>query len=313
MKIICLIFCLLSFCLCINAKPEPKYYCKETTCYIEHASVRTSDPAKFKTFSEILNVEALTGKNVATELVIKSSTIFFFEVGLCKVFPQLVILRAENNNFVNVDEDAFKDCEHLKEIYLGDNDILEFKTETFTRNKNLQTISLFNNPLPLLDPYQFSGLKMLQHVNLSGNNFHHISPYIFQSTVELKTLDLSHNNLVEFDVNKFLGFCPTFHEIDLSHNVFRCDSLKEIVEKLKEKQVNFVHNEAIVRKRPFDDKVEGYVCLNDQNYIKYLKSTYTVLKKSMEYLITEMTNAKTVFDRYNEILEDHTGKTESLV
>lgn len=293
----------LSICLfalyVANVASYPDVQCQGSVCNITNVQVSGSEAIAL--FNTPIAIGLPTSDEVKT-IRIRDSSIYKLTSDICKGFPKLEVLDVESIGIAKVSENALKDCHDLKEIYLGDNQIRLFKKHTFNRNKKLEIVSLWGNRLHHLDTNLFSNLVNLKRLILSANRLVHVCAYTFRDLTSLRTLTLHHNLLVDLNADKILSYLPNLFESNLGDNDFRCERLKEIRDVFKAGKVTLHNAPYKERIRPFDEKIGGIECLNDENYEKLLEKSLVTVKEIMDQSILDLSAARETYEYYNNIL-----------
>ncbi|KAG5684591.1 hypothetical protein PVAND_013816 [Polypedilum vanderplanki] len=115
---------------------------------------------------------------------------------ICRLFPQLSLLRIQSSQVYIVNQESFEACQNAFEIYLPGNNITEIGTNTFGNNlRTLGIIDLGFNHLKKISLSSFGSesIATLITVYLDSNVIDAIDPNWFDSAINLLNLDLSFN------------------------------------------------------------------------------------------------------------------------
>lgn len=276
------IFFLLSFLAleCTCSYREPFLSCHGVHCYIAHVKSTKDLPDLFvlAAESEQKTEEPIPAPDTVTSLSIGNSDIHTLTSDVCKDFPNIEELKMDYVRMHEIDEDAFVHCKQLKKVHLGGNNIRKFPKNVFNNHPGFEKILLGVNTLNYLDKDLFMNLKNLTELSLQDTILFHIDTELFRNLASLTQLNLRHNKLFELDVQKILKYCPGLQEISLNDNIFECSDARKIIYTLKNNDVR-VHNDLFKSwGNEYDEKIEGTRCLNEENYIKNLKSAMDTLR-----------------------------------
>ncbi|BES92183.1 LRR_TYP [Nesidiocoris tenuis] len=156
---------------------------------------------------------------------------YFAKIGLTK----LVTLSIRNASLSEIDRAAFEGLDHLEEIDLSYNNIVNLHPSTFENNGNLRHLILRNNPgIQLTHPRSthhsshflisgsltqlilanceikeipkraFAGLGALDYLDLSGNYLVELGDECLDDLINLETLDISDNSISKIGADAFV-------------------------------------------------------------------------------------------------------------
>jgi len=232
---------ILSFILLLitisNAEEIPTFECTQlerpdpTFCVLNNIDLAPGQ-LRFKAHSnDPLKVEVV--------LIGEPSNLSVFTSDICDTFPNVQRIRTHKLELTEIDEDALKNCHHLKdfEIYAGK--LQTIKTNTFNHVKTLDYIGLQN--LQLKGDFHgdlFKGLDKLTILDVSKTNINSLSVDLFRDLKNLESLYFFSNNIKDLDIEQLLKYTPNLKHINLRDNDFNCERLKVILSVLKEANVD---------------------------------------------------------------------------
>uniref|UniRef100_K1P9Z2 Thrombospondin-4 n=1 Tax=Magallana gigas TaxID=29159 RepID=K1P9Z2_MAGGI len=147
-------------------------------------------------------------------------------------------LYLQNNNLSSIPINAFDNLS-VRRVYLQDNSISDYPTDTLSNKASLTTVDLTNNKitsvtastflnqvsltdldldnnlLTTISKDVFTPLINLRNLDLSGNSIGYVEPLSFSSLTSLQTLDISSNQLIFFPK---LPNMTSLKSVDISHN-----------------------------------------------------------------------------------------------
>lgn len=147
-------------------------------------------------------------------------------------------LYLHNNNLSSIPINAFDNLS-VRRVYLQDNSIRDYPTDTLSNKATLTTVDLTNNKitsvtastflnqvsltdldldnnlLTTISKDVFTPLINLRNLDLSGNSIGYVEPLSFSSLTSLQTLDISSNQLIFFPK---LPNMTSLKSVDISHN-----------------------------------------------------------------------------------------------
>lgn len=138
-----------------------------------------------------------------------------------------------SNRISNLTAGSFSNLPQLRQLYLGNNRIMDIQTEAFT-NSSITVLILENNQLKEVTEHMFKGMAQLQQLSLKENKvgssyfnrtrgnttifqINNIHQNSFYDTPALVIVDLSHNELFDLAPSTFVSQ-PNILLIDLSYN-----------------------------------------------------------------------------------------------
>ncbi|XP_072023507.1 uncharacterized protein [Amphiura filiformis] len=116
------------------------------------------------------------------------------QIDLFDQLMKLEILDLSNNSIDSLESGVFRDCYHLKEVYLYDNKLQVIQSDLFNGLTKLEILSLYENGIESLPSGVFRDLHQLQELWLYDNKLKVIQSDLFNSLKKLEILDLSNNN-----------------------------------------------------------------------------------------------------------------------
>lgn len=120
---------------------------------------------------------------------------------------QLQVLNLAKNEIRELPNDVFLDLEELLELYLNNNNLLNFSSlgEIFVNLKRLMILDLSNNSISDFPRHLFNGLSNLLQLNMAHNKLNVVRFQVFQQLRSIEILDLSHNLFSTFLDNFFIN------------------------------------------------------------------------------------------------------------
>lgn len=135
---------------------------------------------------------------------------------------QLQVLNLAKNAIRELPNDVFLDLEELLQLYLNNNNLLNFSSlgEIFVNLKRLMILDLSNNSISDLPMHLFNGLSNLIQLNMAHNKLNLVRFQVFQQLRSIEILDLSHNLFSTFLDNFFINN-RELKILRLHHNTIR--------------------------------------------------------------------------------------------
>ncbi|KAM9330445.1 toll-like receptor 2 [Gastrophryne carolinensis] len=129
---------------------------------------------------------------------------------------QLKRLDLSNNLIQNIFVTDLQPYEHLEELLLNNNEIVDIGEHTFLSLISLKVLDLSFNKLHSLSPTWFESLQNLKKLNLLGNQYSSLGEApLFSTLTSLKVLKLGNPNFVELQKHDFIGL-SSLEELDLN-------------------------------------------------------------------------------------------------
>lgn len=198
------------------------------------------------------------------DLLKLSGTVPRLSGGFCHALPNLESLRAQELSMEEIDDNAFQGCNKLEEIWAKDNKFVKIGKNTFKGLKNLTSITLTGGNMPVFD-VDLSDAKKLLDLTLAEMNISEISPELLRENRQLDMLRLESNNLHDLDIEKILEYTPDLKIIFLDGNNFECNRLRQILAKLRAKNVRvpppYIET---VERRKHNGNVGGFDCISNR-------------------------------------------------
>jgi len=119
-------------------------------------------------------------------------------------------------------QDAFHQLNHLVELDLSLNLLIDVPSESFRNLNNVRRLLLRQNKIKSLHENNFASLTNLVHLDLSFNQIDSIEPGSFRGITLLKYLKLNNNRLTTLPSNVFVDIPPLF-TMSLENNPWNCD------------------------------------------------------------------------------------------
>lgn len=144
----------------------------------------------------------------------------------------------EFNEIYDIEENDFSWGTNIRNLMLGNNNVVNLKSQMFRDLQELKELSLSFNPLRYLDPDALVGLEGLESLEISFGLDRDVLPYeILTPLANLKWLSLDNNNFYSVPENSFDDL-PELTNLNLESNKIEIISPElfkpDIHEKLKE-------------------------------------------------------------------------------
>lgn len=167
----------------------------------------------------------------------KDSVMPIFTDELCKAFPFIRTLFADDLSMEEVAPNALYACKNLLYVSFHSNKLLKLDPNTFDMNYNLENIILQNNSLTSIDGKMFQSVPNLKHLSVADNYLTDLPLKDFPKLERLTDLDIYVNDLRDLDDKELVQKFPNLKNIFMHNNVFDCNRLLIILLTLTEHKI----------------------------------------------------------------------------
>ena len=130
-------------------------------------------------------------------------------------FVSMRELRVINTGLMEIAMDTFRELKHLRQLHLGQNQLVRIPAEIFENMTQLESLALNDNPLIVLDRDSFAYFEKLKKLNLIGSSLDDFPSLLTEKNVELEQVWLDNNDLV---IIPDFAHLPKLRSIRLSNN-----------------------------------------------------------------------------------------------
>ncbi|CAK9298283.1 unnamed protein product [Gordionus sp. m RMFG-2023] len=150
--------------------------------------------------------------------------------------PSTKEIRLNNNNIMEVPDQAFAGLKFLLKIDLSHNSISTLPAKVFEGMKTLNSLIMYSNHLELLPSKIFEDLTSLQLLLLNGNRIRCIQTELFKDLTNLNLLSL-YDNKIQSIANGTFASLTKIQTLHLGKNPFICDcNMRWLGDMLKNKK-----------------------------------------------------------------------------
>lgn len=149
-----------------------------------------------------------------------------------RLSSSIIYLNISGNAITSISGEDFVSLPALKELSLSRNPLFEvgdFPVNLFQNIQHLRVVNLSATGIGKINVGSFSGLQELNILDISSNDLTFLPNGLFHDLKSLLQLDISNNHLSYFQYDGF----SNLNEINLNKNLWNCDSLAVIINKLK--------------------------------------------------------------------------------
>ena len=119
----------------------------------------------------------------------------FLSSDIFKKFPSLKVLSVMYYSIQNIVQGNFHGAQHLKRIYINNNNIPLSTDNIFSGASNLDYIELKGNGIKSISNQTFAGLKELKTINLSHNQLESLPKGLLDELINLQNVSFKGNIL----------------------------------------------------------------------------------------------------------------------
>lgn len=197
------------------------YYDDNTRCQLENLQL-TNDQAHFH-----IHVQ---DPETIQEVTFVDSVIPVLSHSICKKFPGLLRLHADDSHITSILENAFEECTDIRTISLRNNKIRKLHENTFQNNLKLKELMLESNRLKHIEESTFINLVDLEFLSLPDNNLTEFAPTLLRGNQKMPFIYLFTNNLSDLDLETLHEMNPSLIYIYFNRNEFSCVRMQEMIE-----------------------------------------------------------------------------------
>ncbi|XP_074035641.1 uncharacterized protein [Leptinotarsa decemlineata] len=162
-----------------------------------------------------------------------------------------------SRNGIQLSENSFVSIANLTHLHLDNNNISEILSSAFRPLRALVFLDLSHNNIVQFQYGTFELMSNIQYLNISYNNLTELQIQLYSSLGKLKEIDFRRNQVSKLDVETLLSHCPYLQKINLNENIWKCETLTNIVKYCGDKNVDVVAGNST----DFDN-VRGNPCFN---------------------------------------------------
>lgn len=201
------------------------------------------------------------------------STIPVFASDVCDTFSNVEELWLERLEMYEVANDAFQSCAKLRWLRLDNSYITNLPGDVFKHNQHLRILYIEDNQIRRVNEQWFVGLTELEELYFSVTQIDYFPLNALQDAANLKKLVLHSNNLIDLDEMLIVKQFPKLREIFYNKNEISCRRMTAINAALNSTGVKpMPETWGPVRLRPYNTSaVDGIDCLDEDTWATMLR------------------------------------------
>ncbi|XP_072384290.1 tsukushi-like [Diabrotica undecimpunctata] len=127
----------------------------------------------------------------------------------------LTALDIEHQN-ITLDKHFLRGLRNLILLSITDSTVTQLSSDSFTEVPELLDLNLERNPIQHIENGALDPLKKLKNLNLLDNQLDKLEVSLFKETRNLESIRVPARVVKNFDLKKFLEYCPRFSNFDFS-------------------------------------------------------------------------------------------------
>ncbi|XP_052870698.1 uncharacterized protein LOC128276270, partial [Anopheles cruzii] len=192
-----------------------RYFCMESTenydCIFKN--VHTARPYQSSAPSYAFGSGNVSSTHL--KLAFRDSTLRFLPKALLDSFPYVEVLNLESLQMDSIEQRAFRQGLHLRELFMNHNHLTALDAGVFNHLSSLQMLVMDRNELAQLPAGVFDYLANLTVLSMSNNKLLRIEDATFQYVRALEYLNVSSNQIEYFNPSRIVNAS----DIDVSFNL----------------------------------------------------------------------------------------------
>lgn len=182
-------------------------------------SLTINNPNNFNNFTHIAGTHLAGRTNINVTRIEHADNAVMSNIPsiICSQFPNLKLFIFGGSGISNFDENAFRSCQFMENIWIDSNRLTDIIEDSFVENFELQVLGFFGNNITELPENLFRNNKKLRVLNIGTNPFTTFPPKLFAGLSKLEIIGARNGRLTKIFEENFANL-SSLHVLDLTDN-----------------------------------------------------------------------------------------------